>query len=315
MGRHYKKEDKKFKAGLALALVTAAALALALWGGEQYFSRQAEVQRPAAEHSAGETRRDETKSLDITAASKDEGKEPAEDQNEPSAKPLLAVIIDDGGTQMELTRRVAALSLPVTWAIMPWERYSQQAAITAKKHGTPFLVHLPMQAIADKNTSEYLVGVSTDRQEIVEICSKALDSLPEAIGISNHRGSRATADKTTMEPVMEVLKDRGLAFVDSRTNGDSAAYDTAIAAGIPSVMNSGFLDNTPDKAAISARFEEAVRTAQKKGSAVMICHFRPVTVMFLEELDKRYKELPVKLVTIPDMFLLQKIIKQGEELQ
>ena len=80
-------------------------------------------------------------------------------------------------------------------------------------------------------------------------------------------------------------------------------------------MNSGFLDNTPDKAAISARFEEAVRTAQKKGSAVMICHFRPVTVMFLEELDKRYKELPVKLVTIPDMFLLQKIIKQGEELQ
>lgn len=47
----------------------------------------------------------------------------------------------------------------------------------------------------------------------------------------------------------------------------------------------------------------------------MICHFRPVTVMFLEELDKRYKELPVKLVTIPDMFLLQKIIKQGEELQ
>ena len=51
-----------------------------------------------------------------------------------------------------------------------------------------------------------------------------------------------------------------------------------------------------------------MKSAQKRGALVVICHFRPSTVMFLEELNKNRKDLHVKLVTVPEML---KLMKEG----
>jgi hypothetical protein len=34
---------------------------------------------------------------------------------------------------------------------------------------------------------------------------------------------------------------------------------------------------------------------------IVICHFRPATLLFLEKLNKEYTKLPVRLVTLPEM--------------
>ena len=47
-----------------------------------------------------------------------------------------------------------------------------------------------------------------------------------------------------------------------------------------------------------------MRNAQKRGALLIICHFRPATVAFLEELNARYKNLPVRFVTVPEMLAL-----------
>ena len=107
-----------------------------------------------------------------------------------------------------------------------------------------------------------------------------------------------------MAPFMQVLKSRGLVFVDSRTTGKSVAYDEARKAGVPALQNRGFLDNSTDRAEIAKRFDELVRNAQKRGALLITRHFRPATVAFLEELNARYKNLPVRFVTVPEMLAL-----------
>ena len=226
---------------------------------------------------------------------------------------LLAIVVDDGGNALEMAKRVASLNLPLTWAIIPYTRYTNETAVIADNAGIPYLLHLPMQAEIDKDSKEYLVGEGMDSQKIRDITVGALDSLPTPIGINNHRGSLATSKKDIMVPIIDVLKERDLIFLDSRTSGKSVAYDVAKAAGIRVFKNGGFLDGTPDDVAIRARFAQFVKTTQQKKYMIVICHFRPGTVLFLEKLSKEYTKLPVRLVTLPEMAELLADPKSGEE--
>ncbi len=331
MGRHYRKRGGGIiKKAAALAVIIAALAGALAWfcydsGKTLERSRHQDVAvkaGSAASQDAGVnegTKKDTPLILspDAAAFSPDGAAKPVE-QAPPPARPaemkysgpvpLLALIVDDGGGQMEYTKRVAALDMPLTWAIIPYQRYSKETAALAASRGVPYLLHLPMQAEVDKDGAQYIIGKGMSADSVRQKTAAALDSLPGAIGLNNHRGSLATADAVLMEPVMAELKRRGLIFVDSRTSGKSVAYAAALSAGVEALQNRGFLDNTADKNAIAARFREIVKNAQKRGALVVICHFRPSTVMFLEELAKNYKNLPVKLVTAPEML---ELIKEG----
>ncbi|WP_455600031.1 divergent polysaccharide deacetylase family protein [Cloacibacillus sp.] len=325
MGKHYRKEGRGGSRVIRLALLLLLIAALIYVAAGRLGAPVAEKPQDSgtvavsADRSADAKLKDRepSASADVAVVSLDMQKKEKEDS--PANKkpqvvdekyggpvPLLALIVDDGGGQMEYTKRVAALDIPLSWAIMPYLRHSKDTLELAKSKRIPCLLHLPMQAEIDKDSSQYIIGKGMDADEVRQKTAAALDSLPGVVGINNHRGSLATADSKLMEPVMAELKERGLIFADSRTSGKSVAYQTAVAAGVPSVQNRGFLDNTADKNAIAARFREIVKNAQRRGSLVVICHFRPSTVMFLEELNKNYKELPVKLVTIPEMLKLMK---------
>lgn len=320
MAKHYKrtKGKRRLRAALALLLlaVAAAVYAVAL-NNQGRYSKVAEREAAPAEVAQLPAPEPEPPSREVIVVSADDGlpaeqPQPANDAMPASGggpddgKALLAIVIDDGGSQMNLTKRVAALDIPTTWAIIPYRPYSKETAELAASKSVPYIVHMPMQAQADKDseTGKFIIGRGMSAADVRAKTEKALDSLPGAVGLNNHRGSRATESAELMRPLMEVLKSRGLVFVDSRTTGKSAAYDTALKAGVPALQNRGFLDNSSDKAVIAKRFDELARNAQKRGALLIICHFRPSTVAFLEELDARYKNLPVRFVTVPEMLAL-----------
>ena len=321
MAKHYKRAKDRRRRGIVFALlllaVAAAVYAVALKNQGRY-AKLAEPEATPAEIVAA-VPAPEPKTREWVVVSADEGLPAAQQAAEaPKAQPpvcgypradgtpLLAIVIDDGGSQMKLTRRVAALDIPTTWAIMPYRQYSKETAQLAASKSVPYILHLPMQAQVDKDseTGKFIIGRGMTADEVRAKTEKALDSLPGVAGVNNHRGSRATESRELMAPFMQVLKSRGLVFVDSRTTGKSVAYDEARRAGVPALQNRGFLDNSTDKAEIAKRFDELVRNAQKRGALLIICHFRPATVAFLEELNARYKNLPVRFVTVPEMLAL-----------
>jgi polysaccharide deacetylase 2 family uncharacterized protein YibQ len=222
----------------------------------------------------------------------------------------LAIVLDDCGGNIVLARQVNSLDLPITWAIIPRLKYSSETAQLLRESEVPFLIHVPMQAVSDPDGKAgdprfYYIGAGMSENEVREALTPILDSLPDAYGINNHRGSKATADRDLMKSVMTVLSERGLFFMDSNTSRETVAYEIAVETGLRAAKNARFLDNKSELAAISLQMEQAVSSALKKGSHIAICHLRPGTVTFLEGLSRDdIAKRGVMLVTLPQLMEL-----------
>ncbi|MEG1837002.1 MAG: divergent polysaccharide deacetylase family protein [Synergistaceae bacterium] len=209
----------------------------------------------------------------------------------------IIIIVDDGGINSEYAKSVAQIRMPLTWAIIPYEKNSRLFAEIADENNIPYLVHMPMQSIYDKEKSKYVIGIKMNSQEIKDKISGSFEILPGAIGLNNHRGSLATSHEETMQPVMEEIKSRGLIFVDSNTIKESIAYDKAIENGVVAYKNNGFLDVVADKGTIKSTFYKILKHS-RRSTLVLICHFRPETIKFLKELEKEYKNINAEFVTL-----------------
>jgi hypothetical protein len=99
----------------------------------------------------------------------------------------------------------------------------------------------------------------------------ALARVPAAVGVNNHMGSALTCDEAAMRAVMEVLRPRGLFFVDSRTIAQTRAETIARATGVPTLARDVFLDHDPSEDAIEAALVEAARLSQER-PVVAIAH-------------------------------------------
>ncbi len=225
----------------------------------------------------------------------------------PKGKAYLALVVDDCGYNLPMLRTLLATKLPVTIAVLPHARYAAQTAQLATEANVPFLIHMPMQAKGDADLAPGMLGVGMPEDEKRAFVEKTLVAFPQAFGVNNHRGSKATEDRATMDLLMEELSKRGLFFLDSRTSSLSVAYRAASDAGLRALRNGFFLDNTTESKDIAARFGEAVRLAEKKGYLIAICHLRPHTVAFLEMLSSGKKGGNVRLVSLPEL------LEEGEK--
>lgn len=222
----------------------------------------------------------------------------------PKAKSLrgayLAIVVDDLGFSYARAEELAGLKIPLTWAIIPFQRSSKATAELARNKGIPFLVHVPMQAFGDNESQMHLVALSMDDETIRRNVREALESLPGAIGVNNHRGSAATSDMRAMRALMEELKQDNSIFLDSRTAASSVAAIEARKAGIFALENGAFIDHLEDIKFMWSQLERTVGQAQRRGYAVAICHARPVTLTFLNQLDSN-PDIGVKLVTVDEL--------------
>ena len=79
------------------------------------------------------------------------------------------------------------------------------------------------------------------------------------------------------------VREQGIYVIDSRTTKDGRADGVAKEHGIPSAYRDIFLDHDNDIEKIRVRFRELMEVAQRDGSAIGICHFRPNTAFILRE--------------------------------
>jgi polysaccharide deacetylase 2 family uncharacterized protein YibQ len=105
-----------------------------------------------------------------------------------------------------------------------------------------------------------------------------LQTVPKAIGVNNHMGSRFTASPQAMRNLMAMIRPRGLFFLDSVTAADSVAYDLAHEMGVKTERRTVFLDNDQNPDKIMAQLALLVRLAGEHGQAVGIGHPYPGTV-------------------------------------
>ena len=223
--------------------------------------------------------------------------------------PVVAIVIDDFGYSLKLAEALSRLAIPTTWTIIPDTAYGLRIARMAEDHNIPFLIHVPMQAISDVERSKYLIGDGMTYSEIRTEINRLAGLFPNAYGISNHRGSKATSDPNIMDAVMDELSGRKLIFLDSRTSVRSVAYDEALKKGIPAIYNSIFLDHVDSPDFMAEQFFRAKKIARRRGWVVVICHVRPGTLTFLSKLCIK-SDNDVEFFTVPE--LLKKLPEPKE---
>ncbi|MBF0183965.1 MAG: divergent polysaccharide deacetylase family protein [Magnetococcales bacterium] len=197
----------------------------------------------------------------------------------------LAIVIDDLGYDWPHSKAIAELPADITLAILPRVPFSRDVARLGKKLGKEMLLHQPMEPMRYPHTSPgpgaMLVQMDASRWQT--ILRENLSQLPEVVGINNHMGSRLTEHTAAMDATMQVLLDKQLFFIDSRTSDNSIAADRANANQVPTAVRDVFLDNTAEEGAILRQLHRLERLALSHGEAIGIGHPYRATVAALQQ--------------------------------
>jgi uncharacterized protein len=157
----------------------------------------------------------------------------------------LSIVIDDFGNNMRGTREMLELPIALTVAVMPLMDTTKKDAELAHELGHEVIVHMPMEPVKGKRSWLGPGAITTDLSdaEIRKRVEEAIDSVPFAVGMNHHMGSKATANKRVMRIVLTVCRERGLYYLDSKTTPKSVIPELAKEIGVPYLENELFFDD------------------------------------------------------------------------
>jgi len=214
--------------------------------------------------------------------------------------PRVAIVFEHAGASLDDLRPIYAMHQPFGLGIFPHQRYSAQIVREAFAHGLTPILHLPLEPLrpADLGPVTGIVWIRMADADITRTVEGDLDSVPGVVALSNHAGSRATADRRVMNAVLNVVKARGLWFEENRTTPHSVASDVARTAGVRSVLITTYLDDPPT--GIDAKVHALVGIAVRRGWAVAGAHITTGTPEIVARHLGEFRDAGVVFVPITE---------------
>jgi polysaccharide deacetylase 2 family uncharacterized protein YibQ len=214
----------------------------------------------------------------------------------------MVIVMDDLGANLAAVRQLLALDYPVTLAFWPHGNHTRQGSAEARQAGREILIHQPMEPLGyprvDPGPNALLVGMPPER--IRALLDLSFAAVPHAVGLNNHMGSRFTRNSAGVDAVIDVLRQRGMFALDSRTHGASVFASEARRLGLEHYQRDVFLDVSPTRRSILHELRQAERIALITGRSIAIGHPLPETLAALNEWQTlRNKE--VRLVTLREL--------------
>jgi polysaccharide deacetylase 2 family uncharacterized protein YibQ len=200
-------------------------------------------------------------------------------------KGRIALLIDDFGDRWDQTVvSFIQLGADLTYSVIPGEKMSLKVAREMAKRGCEVILHMPMEPLNSSfRKNQYMILTEMNKQKIYSIIQRSLSEVPDAVGVNNHMGSKATSDRQTMICVLEEIKREGLYFVDSRTIASSVAYDVAQSLGLKCGQRDVFIDVDKNREIIRRKVWELAHKAKSNGFAIGIGHCQRMTLDVLRE--------------------------------
>jgi|CXWL01.1.fsa_nt_gi polysaccharide deacetylase 2 family uncharacterized protein YibQ len=292
---------------LALALL-AAAFGAGVWfagrprglqppadGGGQPVAAPS-TDEPYAEVEDQPSDRQQAESGDLKATAHPQPAEPSREATAPaSAAPVtvppadvapvgnLALVIDDLGRSLADLDTLQGFGVPISYAVLPYESMTPQVVATLRKRNVELLLHLPMEASNGADPGPGSLRSTMTPAELRASTLRALAAVPGAVGVNNHMGSELSGDSRAMGSVLQVLAEKDLFYLDSRTSAASVGFQVARELGIPAAERQVFLDPDPGIDAVRAEVARWLALAREKGAAIAIGHPHPATLTVLAE--------------------------------
>jgi polysaccharide deacetylase 2 family uncharacterized protein YibQ len=225
----------------------------------------------------------------------------------------IAVVIDDFGNGMQGTEQMLELPIKLTVAVMPFLPTTKKDAEAAHRKGHDVIVHLPMEPVRGLRSwlGPGAIFTNLPDDEIRKRVEAAIADVPYAIGMNNHMGSKATSDKRVMRMVLQVCKEKGLFFLDSRTSYRTVVLKVGQELGVMTLHNNVFLDDVYTQRHVLQQITVLKKFLLDNDSCIVIGHVGPSGLFTSGVLKKAIPELQnnatfvplTQLLPLPDPFM------------
>jgi len=218
----------------------------------------------------------------------------------------LSIVIDDfGNFSGALLQQFLDLPKAITFAILPDLTHSEEVMQKAYNQGRETIIHVPMEpeSYPKDDPGKNAIYVDLDEKEIKKRMRKFIKQLPLCIGINNHMGSLATQHENIMTPVLQVLKENDMFFLDSRTSAKTVGYTLAVEMDVPACERDVFLDAGDYTDRVANKTEDIFELAGKLNNIIVITHAKEKSLEELKGFLSRIEGNNIKLVPISDIVL------------
>jgi len=223
------------------------------------------------------------------------------------AEKEMAIIIDDIGYDLKPVYELIRIEEEITFAVLPLLPHSREADRLLQQSGREVLLHLPMEPVSypDEKPGSGALFTDMSDEEIVRQLEKNLASVPHAVGVNNHMGSKFMADEEKLTPVFRTLKSANLFFVDSRTTPSSKSAAVARKTNLPLVSRKVFLDHDRNYDKIYAVLMDVARAPAGTAPLIAIGHPYPETIRAIRDARRVLREKGVSIIPVSRMIKKQ----------
>lgn len=191
----------------------------------------------------------------------------------PTGKPLMAVILIDAGVEGMDREHLGTLDFPVTFAIDPAKDDAGLAAGMLRKAGFEILVMMP--------SGEDGLIAAENNAELQTVLDGIFSKVPGAIGLIDQPSAQMQTDAAVAGQVIAALKNSGHGLV-TYDLGLNSTDKKAMQAELKSGLVFRILDSDHEKAPVIKRYlDRALLEAGKDGSVIVVAHTYQETVAAL----------------------------------
>jgi polysaccharide deacetylase 2 family uncharacterized protein YibQ len=215
-----------------------------------------------------------------------------------SGSAKMAIIITDFGFSADhLTVEYLSFPHPLTMALLPSRKLSEQTARISSEYQKEVIILLPMEQAgrSTRTPRESLIMVHYPETRIRSIVDNAASTAPLASGFSNFGGNRVLADSHVMEILFSEFKKRRAYFIEFPATKKSVVSAVAQRYSVPVAAVDHNIDTTQTSATIKNALLRFGNEAQKRGFCIVSS---PPNGKFLLALKNAQPELSKKGVVM-----------------
>ena len=214
----------------------------------------------------------------------------------------VAIIIDDMGCNLNAVKELLKINADLTFALLPFQAHTREAAEMFHKANKETLLHLPMEPVSYPREKPGEGALFTDMsdEELLLQLKKNIADVPYISGVNNHMGSKFMTDEKKLILIFNELKQKKLFFVDSRTSNDTKAYAAAKKTGLQIAERKIFIDNNRDYNKIYANLINITKD-NDVSPLIIIGHPYPETIRALKEATKVLQDKGVSIVPVSEI--------------
>jgi polysaccharide deacetylase 2 family uncharacterized protein YibQ len=198
-------------------------------------------------------------------------------------KKVTTIAIVMAGLGLSKTQTLAAIQqLPgaVTLSFAPYARDLGDWIAQSRAAGHEVLLELPMEPYdyPENDPGPHTLLTSLSTPDNIDRLNWLLGRFPGYVGVTNFMGAKFTANEQKLLPIIQILKERGLLYLDAKADRNSVAARIAKELNVPIATNNRFIDREASRVSIDARLFELERISKSVGVSVGMAFPFPVTV-------------------------------------